>query len=93
MIKQQLELAEGLADQLEETRERRNRLLAMLETLWLQVSNLKAQSAAAGFDTSEISQQVRAIAEDVQRYRAASEEAGKLLEPESITPRSNTETN
>ena len=84
MFGQQLELAQDLGDQLEEARERRARLLTMLETLWLQISNLKARSAAEGFDTSEISRKVRAIAEDVQRYQEASEETVMLLEPEII---------
>ncbi len=52
----------------------------MLKTLWLQVANLKAQDTMEAFDSSEISQKVRAIAEDVQRYREASEEAVTLLE-------------
>ena len=82
MLRQQLDLAQGLADQIEEARERRNRLLDMLETLWLQVASLKAQSAADDFDSSEISQKVRSIAEDVQRYREASEETVQLLETE-----------
>ncbi len=82
MLKQQLELAQGLTDRLGEARERRTRLLNMLKTLWLQVANLKAQVTTEGFDSSEISQKVRAIAEDVQRYREASEEAVKLLEVE-----------
>jgi len=82
MLKQQLELAQGLADQLEEARERRTRFLDMLKTLWLQVASLKARAAMEDLDTSEISQQVRAIAEDVQRYHDASEEAENLLEVE-----------
>lgn len=80
MLTQQLDLAQSLADQLEEARERRARLLNMLKTLWLQIANLKAQVTTEGFDSSEMSQKVRAIAEDVQRYREASEQAVKLLE-------------
>ena len=80
MLRQQLDLAQSLANQLEEARERRARLLNMLKTLWLQVANLKAQVTMEGFDSSEISQKVRAIAKDVQRYREASEDAVKLLE-------------
>ena len=82
MFGQQLELAQDLSDQLNEAQERRARLLTMLETLWLQVSNLKAQSVVEDFDTSEISQKVRAIADDVQRYHEASEETVKLLQRE-----------
>ncbi len=82
MLKQQLELAQGLTDQLEEARERRTRLLNMLKTLRLQIASLKAQAAVEDFDPSEISQQVRAIAEDVQRYHEASKETAKLLEGE-----------
>ena len=84
MLQQQLELAQSLTDQLEEAQERRSRLVTMLETLWLQVSSLKAQATVANFDSSAISQKVRSIAEDVQRYREASEETVRLLEPEII---------
>lgn len=88
-VGQQLELAQDLGDQLDEARERRARLLTMLETLWLQISNLKAHSAVEDLDTSEISQKVHAIAEDVQRYQEASEETVMLLEPETpdVRPR------
>ncbi len=54
----------------------------MLKTLWLQIASLKAQVAVKDFDTSEISQQVRAIAEDVQRYSDASKETEKMVLPE-----------
>ena len=80
LLRQQLEFVQGLADQLEAANDRRARLLDMLKTLWLQVANLKAQVTMQGFDSSEISQKVRAIAEDVRRYREASEETVKLLE-------------
>ena len=86
MLRQQLDLAQGLADQIQEAQERRNRLLNMLETLWLQVASLKARSAADDFDSSEISQKVRSIAEDVQRYNEATEETVKLLAEERSGP-------
>ena len=82
LLRQQLEFVQGLADQLEEAREQRARFLNMLKTLWFQVANLTAQVTMEGFDSSEISQKVRAIAEDVQRYREASEETVTLLEVE-----------
>ena len=82
MLRQQLKFAQGLADQLDAANDRRARLFDMLKTLWLQVANLKAQVTMEGFDSSEISQKVRAIAEDVQRYREASEETVTLLEVE-----------
>jgi len=82
LLRQQLEFVQGLADQLEAANDRRARLLDMLKSLWLQVANLKAQVTMQGFDSSEISQKVRAIAEDVQHYREASVETVKLLEVE-----------
>lgn len=80
LARQQLEFVQGLADQLKAANDGRARLLNLLKTLWLQIANLKAQVTMEGFDASEISQEVRAIADDVQRYREASEEAVKLLE-------------
>ena len=82
LLRQQLEFVKGLADQLEAANDRRARLLDMLKSLWLQVANLKAQVTMQGFDSSEISQKVRAVAEDVQRYHEALKETEKMVVPE-----------
>ncbi len=79
LLRQQLEFAQGLADQLEAANDRRARLLDMLKTLWLQVANLKAESEDAAFDSGEISGKIRAISDDIKRHVEASKETERLL--------------
>ncbi len=79
LLRQQLDLAQSLADQLEAANERRARLLDMLKTLWLQVANLKAQTQGTVADSSEITGKIRAISDDIKRYVEASKETERLL--------------
>ena len=79
LLRQQLDLAQSLADQLEAANNRRARLLDMLKTLWLQVANLKAPADDAAFDSKEISGKIRAIGDDIRRYVEASKETERLL--------------
>ena len=88
LVQEQLELARGLAAQLDAARERRDRLMDLLKTLWLQVANLRARATEAAFDSGEISDKIRAISEDIQRYVEAADETIRLLSPNnSATPR------
>ena len=83
LLRQQLDLAQSLADQLEAANERRARLLDMLKTLWLQVANLKAQANDAGLDSGEITGKIRAIGDDMKRYVEALKESERLLVADS----------
>ena len=51
----------------------------LLETLWLQVVNLKVRATEVSFDSREISNKIKAISEDIQRYVEASDETMRLL--------------
>ncbi len=80
LVEQQLELANNLAAQLAATTVRRDRLLDLLKTLWLQIVNMKGRADEAAFDSGEISSKIRAISEDIQRYVEASDETVRMLE-------------
>jgi hypothetical protein len=82
LLRQQVDLARSLAQQLETAKERRAHLADLLKTLWMQIANLKAHHQDAAFDSSEISGRIRAISEDAKRYVEASEETMRLLEGE-----------
>ena len=81
-----LELLEGQAElfrQLEtrsrDAMARRDRVVELLRTLWLQVSNLRAQSAKDSFDTAEITGEIRSLCQDIERHVSAGQEAESLL--------------
>jgi len=80
LLRQQIELAQSLARQLEAAQERRAHLVDMLKTLWMQIANLRAHHHDAAFDSSEISGRIRAISDDAKRYVEASDETMRLLE-------------
>ena len=80
LLGQQLEFGQGLADQLEAANVRRARLLDLLKTVWLQIANLKTQVTMEGFESSEISQKVQALARAAQQYRESLAEAVTLLD-------------
>ncbi len=81
LIEQQLVLARNLGDQLKTVTRRRERLVDLLKTLWLQVANLNAQAADAALDSGEISGKIRVVSDDIKRYLEASEEAMRLAPP------------
>jgi hypothetical protein len=77
----QLELAGTLQRRKQEAVERCSRWENMLRTLWLQMANLRAQSATEALDSAAITGKIRALCEDIARHTAASEETVKLLTP------------
>jgi hypothetical protein len=77
----QLELARTLQRRKEEVTERRSRWENMLRMLWLQMANLRAQSATEALDSAAITGKIRALCEDIARHTAASEETVKMLTP------------
>ncbi len=80
LLAEQLELARRMITQFESAKERRDRLLEMLKTVWRQVSNLKAQAADPTFDGREVSAKVRAISDDMRRYQEASDETIQIVD-------------
>jgi phage baseplate assembly protein gpV len=79
LLSRQLDLAQRLASQLNDARERRERLLGLLKTLWLQLAELRAGSARQWLATDEISGKIRAVCEDIERHVAALEETARVL--------------
>ena len=79
LLSRQLDLAQRLASQLNEARNRRERLLGLLKTLWLQLAELRAGSARQWLATDEISGKIRAVCEDIERHVAALEETARVL--------------
>lgn len=54
--------------------------MELLKTLWLRVVNRKARATETSFDSGEVLNKIRAIAEDIQCYVDASDETEQLLE-------------
>jgi hypothetical protein len=79
LLRQQIDLAQSLAEQLESAQDRRNHLVDLLKTLWMQIANLRAHHHDAAFDSSDISGRIRAISDDAKRYVEASDETMRVL--------------
>jgi chromosome segregation ATPase len=82
LLEQQLELARSLARQLDAAQDRRARLVELLKTLWLQIANLGAHERDVAFDSTAITDRIRAITEDARRYADATAEVSGALTPD-----------
>ncbi len=77
----QLDLTRRLAERLHAAKERHLSLVGLLKTLWLQIANLRAQSAREAFDSQEVSGKIRALCDEIEGYVAATEETARVLTP------------
>jgi len=77
----QLELTRRLAGRLYPAKDRHAKLVGLLKTLWLQIENLRAQSAREAFDSGEVSGKIRALCDEIEGYVAATEETARVLTP------------
>jgi hypothetical protein len=75
----QLELLQRLDRRLENAKERRARMLQMLQTLWLQVAELRAQAAEDSSRGTEVTGKILAICGDIREYVSAHDETTKVL--------------
>ena len=80
LTQSQLDLMRRLAGRLEAAQDRKTRMLNLLKTLWLQVADLRAQSAQEEFDGSEISGKIRSLNEEIEIYVESAKEAETLLQ-------------
>ncbi|MDH5805462.1 MAG: serine/threonine protein kinase, partial [Gemmatimonadota bacterium] len=78
LIEQQLVLAQGLSDQLGVMTKRRGHFLDLLNTLWLQVANLRAHRVDGDVDSGEISAKIRAVSLDIRQYLEAADEIDNM---------------
>ena len=81
LLEEQLALYRKLDDQLAHARDRRDHLTEMLRALWLQTANLRAQTAQQTIDMSDVTGNIRAVCEDIERHVSATEETVKVLTP------------
>ena len=77
----QLELTRRLAGRLYAAKDRHAKLVGLLKTLWLQIADLRAQSAREAFDSGEVSGKIRALCDEIEGYVAATEETARMLTP------------
>jgi hypothetical protein len=79
----------ALIDQLEARRralaDERERFVALLKSVWLQVASLRAESASASLSATEITGRVRALRDEIARQRLARTEVERLA-PGVTTP-------
>ena len=75
----QLALKRRLANRLHGAQERHGRLVGLLKTLWLHVSDLRAQSAQQSMESDTVSGKIRALCEDIDRQITASQEAERIV--------------
>ena len=81
LLSNQLKLVRRMADALEHSTARRSRLMEMLNTLWLQMGNLRAEAARESLESQEVTGKIRAICEEIERRAEATEEVDQLVSP------------
>jgi hypothetical protein len=85
LLAKQRNLLRGLEATLEAARTRRGRLLDLLKTLWLQLANLRAQTAVESERSSEISGHVRALCVEIEQlarvFGSAEADVSTLTQP------------
>ena len=81
LLSNQLKLVRRMADALEHSTARRSRLMEMLNTLWLQMGNLRAEAARESLESEEVTGKIRAICEEIERHAEATEEIDQLVSP------------
>ncbi len=79
LLQGQLDLVHRLAVQLDAATTRRAQLLGLLRTLWLQLANLRAATAAGALDSHEVTAPIRALCQEIERHAAATEEVMRAL--------------
>ncbi|MEK6769006.1 MAG: hypothetical protein AABY85_08470, partial [Gemmatimonadota bacterium] len=72
MLANQGDLLRRLAEQLEAATRRRERLLDLLRTLWLQVANLRAEAARDALADADVTGRIRAAVAEIGAYTEAS---------------------
>ena len=80
LVQGQLDLMRRLAVQLDAATAKRAQLLGLLRTLWLQLANLRAATAADALHSHEVTAPIRALCQEIEQHAAATEEAGRVLE-------------
>jgi chromosome segregation ATPase len=81
LVSNQLSLMRQLADRLEQVTTRRSRLTEMLNTLWLQMGNLRAEAARESLEGEEVTGKIRALCEEIERHAEATEDVEHLVSP------------
>ncbi|HUQ19855.1 MAG TPA: hypothetical protein VM099_09610, partial [Gemmatimonadaceae bacterium] len=81
LLSDQLELMRRLTTRLQETQGRRERVQELLRTLWLQIANLRAADVADKFEASAVTDRVRAVCADIERYTGAMSEINSPRPP------------
>jgi predicted Ser/Thr protein kinase len=71
MLTNQRDLLKRLADQLAVTMRRRERIVDLLRTLWLQVANLRADAARDALADADVSGRIRSIVAEIGAYSEA----------------------
>jgi hypothetical protein len=71
MLTSQRDLLKRLADQLAVTMRRRERIVDLLRTLWLQVANLRADAARDTLADADPSGRIRSIVAEIGAYSEA----------------------
>ena len=79
LVQHQLDLMRRLAGRLEAAQDRKTRMLDLLKTLWLQVADLRAQSAQEEFDSSEITDKISLLNEEIEIYVESAKETETIL--------------
>ena len=81
LLSNQLKLVRRMADVLEHSTARRSHLMEMLNTLWLQMGNLRAEAARESSESEQVTGKIRAICEEIERHAEATEEVDQLVSP------------
>jgi serine/threonine protein kinase len=79
MLTNQLGLLRRLSDQLGATMRRRERMLELLRTLWLQLANLRAEAARDTLVDADLSGRIHSVVTEISEYSAA--EATLRIDP------------
>jgi hypothetical protein len=87
LLEKQLELVRALSGRIEEVKSRRNRRVEMLKTLGLHLASLRSRSAQTTTEVRTVSDNVRALCDDIARQeRALIEEMATLDRRSDLTP-------
>jgi predicted Ser/Thr protein kinase len=68
LLKSQLELVRRLGSRLEVAAERRAQLIDMLKTLWLQIANLRAQTAEESLEGREVTERIHRLCAAIEEH-------------------------
>jgi hypothetical protein len=91
LLKSQLELVRRLSARLEAAAEHRTQLLDMLKTLWLQIANLRAQTAEESLEGRDVTDRIHRLCTAIEAHadsevRIAVESAGGASPSEGQRP-------